>query len=301
MSRIAVRSYEEVEERRKETMTGVKKRSALDDVILLLFIIFAVVAVYFLVVSWAGFLPVDYLRDEAAAGVAALILLVHRLRSYHRNHSALGAIAFAFGDVVVFVGVLAAAAWVFVFPVIHPLPSETVAIGVVSLILISAMVMVFRFVQPITRTVQPDRDYSDIESSIRKLEAAVTHLTGRLPQGESRSDSATLDRLSSMMSELEAMRKEFATIRSSVPPPGSRPSTVVYSPGGVRAAPDFKGSSSEQVIVARSGGAQPGSPVMGQTPGVPDSTINNPWLDVLNKRRAKQPQAKPPEPSEPPP
>ena len=291
------RSYDEVEKRRQEEMTGGRKRSVPDDVLMLVFLVFTTVVVYFLVVSWAGMFPAEYPLVEGAAGVAALSLFAHRLRSYGRGHSALGALAYALGDVFVFGGVLAAVAWVFVFPVVHPVPGETVAVGVVSLVLISAMVVVLRFVQPVART-RPDRDYSDIESSMRKLEAAVTHLSGRLPQGESRADSATLERLSTMMSELEAMRKEFSTLRSTAPPPGARPSTVVYAPGGVRTAPDFKAQGQEQVAVAPPASALQAPQEEGGGRSVPDSTVGIPWLEVLARRRAKHPAAEPPEQGE---
>ena len=277
-------------------MTGVRKRSTLDDVVHLLFVVFAALAVNFLVVSWAGLFPASYALDGGTTGAAAFFLLAHRLRSYRRNHSALGAVAYALADIVVFVGVMAAAAWVFVFPLVHPLPSDTVAVGVISLVLISAMVVVLRFVQPITRAA-PDRDYSDIESSIRKLEVAVTRLGSRMPEGESNGDSATLDRLSTLMSELEAMRKEFATIRSSVPPQGSRPSTVVYGAAGVRAAPGFP-SGGEQVAVVRPPGGAANPQPAAAGPPVPESTVNNPWLDVLARRRTKRAPDNPSEPGQ---
>ena len=300
MSRSATRSYEEVESHRKEAMTGEKKRSVLDDLLMLIFAASTAGVVYLLVVAYAGFLPTDYTLDLAFGAVAVLSLFAHRLRAYHPRHSAPGTLAFAFGDVLIFLGVMAAAAWVFVFPVLHPLPGETIAVGVFSLLLISAMVVILRFVQPITRS-QPDREYTDIESSIRKLEVAVTRLSGRLPAGENRPDSATLDRLSAMMSELEAMRKEFATIRTSAPPPSSRPSAVVYSAGGVRASPDFStGAGRQEVTVVRPASGPPSAPATVLGPPVPDSTVNNPWLDVLARRRTKQPQAKAPEQSEPP-
>ena len=289
-----IRTYEEIEKHRKAAMAGEKKRSALDDILLIIFIAAAAVAIYLLVVPWTGLLPSDYPLAEGAAGLAVVFLLAHRLRAYRPHHSLAGTVAYAFTDLLAFLAMMAFAAWTLVFPLLHPLPSETVVVGVVSLVLIAAMVVVLRFVSPSVRR-GPDRTYSEIESSIRQLERAVTMLSGRIPQGETKPDPANSDRLSTMMRELEAMRKEFATMRSSAPPPGSPPSTVVYSQGSVRVASDFKSTSGGPVAVVQPSVREPPAPVMGQTPGVPDSTVNNPWLDVLNKRRAKPQPPRAPE------
>lgn len=289
------RTYEEAERRRAAALGRESLRSPTDDILLLVFVALAFFAVFSLIAPWSGIIPADFPLTTGSSAAAFLVLLVHRSRAYAETRSGLGAAAYALGDAMIYAGLMAAATWVLAFPLVNPLPSETVLVGVVSLVIISAFVVVLRFVQPgVVRG--PDRPYSDIESSIKQLEGAVTRLSSRLPQGEAKAEAGSSDRLTAMMGELEAMRKEFAALRASVPPPGARGGTVVFGVSKQRegTAPEPKKAQETVSVVRPEGGSAPPPPQEEMTaPSVPDSAVDNPWLNVLAKRRAKDPSTTP--------
>jgi hypothetical protein len=294
----SVRSYEEVEKRRSDALSGGGEPPRYVGILLVVFLAFAALTIYLLAGSSLGIAPANFTLPEATALVAAGSLFAYRLQTRRRRQPNGKSFLPALVDAVSFLGIVALAAWTFVFPVLYPLPQETAVIGVYSLILIAAMIVVLRFASPGLRA-RSDDAYSNIESSLRQLGKAVEQLSRRVPQSEGKTDPAVAERLSAMMGEVAAMKKELSTMKSSGPAlaGASNVKSVRVMAPQVKAVVtplaskrDAASPAPEEPIkvVAPEGGAR-WTAESGVS--VPEATVDNPWLDVLGKRRTKAPSA----------
>ena len=139
------RSYEEVEKRRSELITGVQSRSRGAAVLLIMFLAFATITLYLLFTQLIGVAPADFMVPEATALLATGSLLGYRIASRRRGGE--GSVGSALLDAAIFSGLIGLAVGTCAFPLIDPLPEETSVIGVYSLVLIAAMILVLRFTQ----------------------------------------------------------------------------------------------------------------------------------------------------------
>lgn len=284
-----VRSYEEIEKRRSGELAGEEGSSRGRMIILLVFLAFAALTIYLLAGSLVGLAPPTSVVPEVTALVAAGALFAYRMQT-RRGRAPGGSVRPALVDALVFLGILGLAAWTFVFPLLYPLPQQTAVIGVYSLILIAAMIVVLRFASPGLRG-RSDDGYADIEASLKRLGKAVDQLSRRVPQGEKNVDPAVAERLATMMGEVASMKKELSSIKAGGGPASgtsSVSSVRVYAPS---AKPVLVPRERVQPAAAGPSAARPeGGARWSAEDGisVPDSTVNNPWLDVLSKRRAKR-------------
>ena len=288
-------SYEELEKRRSSELTGEPSSPRSGRGLLVLFLAFATLTVYLLIGSYIGVAPVDYTYPEVTGLVAVVSLFGYRLLTRRRvpGKRSIGPVLL---DIAVFLGIAGLVVWTFLFPTIYPLPQESTIIGVYSLILIAAMIVVLRFTAPGLRG-RSDDSYADIESSLRQLGKAVEQLSRRAPSGEKSADPAVTDRLSAMMGEVAAMKKELSTIKAGGVPVATytNPSAVrVYAPKAV-VSPRDPAAPAEPTVpltVIKPEGNAKWTAEGGVS--VPDSTVDNPWLDVLAKRKAKAQAGSPP-------
>ena len=282
------RTYEEVEKRRGTALGVRPSTSSLASVLLVAFLITAGLFFYLLVIPWTGLAPPDYLLAEISAILAAVTLFGSRVMARHGRMSLMRASLLALTDTLAFVGFVGLATWTLVFPLLYPFPPEIIVVGVFALIVTAAMVVVLRFAQP-GASAKREGGYSDVEFTLKQLGEAVEELSRRLPKGERNVDPAVSERLATMMNEVAAMRKDFATMRSSGSPGEHQSFAVNPSVSGART---WKEPQAKPTVIARPvvAGGTPAPPPREQTPSgmaVPDSTVDNPWLDVLNKRKKK--------------
>jgi hypothetical protein len=249
------------------------------------------------VVSWA--IPAVY---TVGAGVlAGLSLLLLRAGSYREHHSLSGSVALGFLDVLAYLGVIGLAIWTFVFPIAHPFPSDmmlylfylpSLPIGVYSLAFIWAMLILVRVVlMPFTRPVT-EKLYRDIEGSLRELSDAVSQVEHRLQETGNTEDPQIGQKVTSMLNELSAVRKELSSLKGSGPLQREAPSAfsgfrVLAEPQGQVVMSSQKPSEQapKQVLTVIRPQAQP---VRQPESAVPDSMTDNPWLSVLAKRKATE-------------
>lgn len=282
-----MQSYEEVEKRRSYILRPRVRSSVLASVLLLGFLATTGLTFYLLVVPWTGLAPASYGLAEASAVLSAVFLFFNRLVSRRERMTPMRAALLSLTDALAFAGFLGLSAWTLVLPLLHPFPPEIVVVGVFALILTAAMAVVLRFVQPGASS-REGGAYSEVEFSLKKLGEAVEQLNKRLPQGNRDVDPAVTERLASMMGEVAAMRKEFATMRS-VPGAGSQPYVANPEVSGVRDAPGgvsrFSIKDVVKVVRPTAPKQAPQAPPRGTS--APESTVDNPWLDVLNRRKRK--------------
>lgn len=293
------RRFEGVERGRKLVVDAVKSR----DVATILFLVFvgtAAFTFYLLAVPWIGLGQTSYPVAEGSALVAAVSLFLNRMMTRSPLHTMLRSLLLALADTLVFAGFVGLATWTLVFPLLQPFPSAIVMVGVFSLIFTSAMFVVLRFVQP-SQAGRGAGAYSDVEVTLKHLGDAVEELSKRLPHDTRDVDPAVAERISSMMSEVAAMRKEFANLRTGAPSAGGPAYVANPQVSGQREAPTITPRQARPQIEAHRGAPTPrpqvGVPEEAASPplqeggqlvqGVPDSAVDNPWLDVLGRRRKK--------------
>jgi hypothetical protein len=292
-------SYQELEKRRVAQLTGPRNRRGLKLFLYVLFFALFVIFAYNLVTPMIG-LGADPAATFASGGFAALILWFLRYESYHKHHRVAAALSLGFMDVLAFIGFVGLVIWTFVFPIINPFPPgflidmfymPSLPIGVYSFVLLWGAFIILRLlIQPFTKP-PPERLYGDLEMSLKRMGDTVASLSQRLQTEDKASmDPALMERVSSMVSEVAAMRKELTTAKSQSPQPGRGLSS--YIPGsGVRSVPDQAGparaAAAEPVTVVASQAARP-APSQSSGQALPDSAVDNPWLSVLSKRRAEQ-------------
>jgi hypothetical protein len=289
-------TFEETEKRRADALAGPGRRRGLGVFLFVVFLGLTAALLYLIAAPYVGQLGNDYAATAGVGGLGGAVLLGLRFVAYRRAHSPAGALSLAFLDVLAWVGVVGVLIWSFVFPILNPFPPSTVLylfylpefpIGVYSLTFVWAMLIVLRVVlQPFTKP-PSDRVYADIESSLRKLTETVNQV-GRLRGADQKADPGLADKVSTIISEITAVRKELSTIKTSAPAPypagpGAPGLRVVAPPPKQVVVPK------EQAAAARPSPAE-GVPAGAPGAGIstPESTVDNPWLDVLSRRRAKK-------------
>ena len=255
------------------------------------------------VVSWA--IPPE---DTVGAGLlAGFSLFLLRAGSYREHHSLGGSVALGFLDVLAYLGVIGLSIWTFVFPIAHPFPPDTMLylfyvsslpIGVYSLAFIWAMLIVVRVVLlPFTRPVT-EKLYRDIEGSLRELSDAVSQVEHRLQETGNKGDPQIGQKVTSMLNELSAVRKELSSLKGSGV---QRENPAAFSGFRVLASPQTQVGTASQAPAEQAPKREltvirtQAKPVRQQEPAVPDSMTDNPWLGVLAKRKSAEPQKNPPE------
>jgi len=207
--------------------------------------------------------------------------------------------ALGFLDVLAYLGVIGLTIWTFVFPIAHPFPPDTMLylfylpalpIGVYSLAFIWAMLIAVRVVLlPFTRPVS-EKLFADIEGSLRKLSEAVSQVDHRLQETGGTEDPQIGQKVTSMLNELSAVRKELSSLKGS----GSlqREALPLFSGFRVLAQPQGQVEASSQRPAEQAPKQEltviqsQGQPVRQREPAIPDSMTDNPWLSVLAKRKA---------------
>jgi hypothetical protein len=102
-------------------------------------------------------------------------------------------------------------------------------------------------------------------------------------------DPALADKVSSIMSEITAVRKDLSTIKTAGPAVYSAPVASSVSSVRVVATQAPPPRPREQVAVVRPAPQEVQPRAEGGTGvAVPESAVDNPWLDVLSRRRAKK-------------
>ncbi|MDG6910198.1 MAG: hypothetical protein JRN08_07490 [Nitrososphaerota archaeon] len=287
-------TFEETERRRAAQLSGPKERKRLGRALFALFLILTLALIYLIAAPYTGELGDDYAATAGVGGLGGLILLGIRYISYRRAHAPPASLSLAVLDVLAWIGVVGVLVWSFVFPALHAFPAGTILylfylpqfpIGVYSLTFIWAMLIVLRVVlQPFTKP-PSERVYADIESSLRKLTDTVNQVGNTMRGTDQKVDPALVDKVSSIMSEITAVRKELSNIKTTGPAAFAAQPNVsslrVVAPQAKQAVVPR-----EQVAVARPEPAAAAAPDAGVS--VPDSTVDNPWLDVLTKRRKKE-------------
>jgi hypothetical protein len=286
-------TFEETEKRRMTQLAGPKDRKGLGALLLLLFLGSTVALLFLVVAPEAHAMAADYPLTGAVGAFGGLVLLAMRFGAYRKKRGAGASLSLAFLDIMAWVGVIGVLVWSFVFPILAPFPTDTILylfylpafpIGVYSLTFIWAMLIVLRVVlQPFTKP-PSEKVYADIETSLRKLTDTVSQVGQRMRGTDQKMDPAFVDKVSSIMSEITAVRHELSTIKTAGPSGFSVASPV----SGTRIwAPQEKAIvvPRESVAVMRPEASRGATPESGVS--VPESTIDNPWLDVLSKRRAK--------------
>ena len=293
-------TFEETEKRRAAQMAGPKKRRGINWFLFVVFLGLTGGLLYLIAAPYVGQLGNDYAETAGVGALGGLILLGLRFMGYRKQHSPQGALSLAFLDVLAWVGLVGVLVWSFVFPILNPFPPGTVLylfylpqfpIGVYSLTFVWAMLIVLRVVlQPFTKP-PSDRVYADIEASLRKLTDTVNQV-GRIRGADQKADPVLAEKVSSIMNEITAVRKELTTIKTSGPaaypgPTGGAGFRVMAPQPRQVVVPR------EQVTVVRQAqaeGPRKEAPVTGLS--APESTFDNPWLDVLSRRRAKKGEAR---------
>lgn len=290
-------TFEETEKRRAAQLAGPKSRKSLSAFLLLLSFVLTGGLLYLIIAPDAHLMDADYALTAGVGALGGLALFVMRFVYYRKSHGAPGSLSLAFLDVLAWVGVIGVFVWSFVFPILAPFPTGTILylfyvsafpIGVYSLTFLWAMLIVLRVVlQPFTKP-PSEKVYADIETSLRKLTDTVNQVGQKMRGTDQKMDPALVDKVSSIMSEITAVRKELSTIKTSGPTfstPASNVSSLrVMAPSARVVEPKPK----EQVAVVKPEGTARWTADAGVS--VPESTVDNPWLDVLSKRSAKKSQ-----------
>ena len=291
-------TFEETEKRRAALLRGARGMSKLTRYVLLVFAALTLALIYLIAAPYAGLLPTDYGATAGVGALGGLVLLGLRYSSYRKVHGPPGSLSLAFLDVMAWVGVVGVLVWSFIFPTIHSFPAGMILylfylpqfpIGVYSLTFIWAMLIVLRVVlQPFTKP-PSERVYADIESSLRKLTDTVNQVGLQMRGDDRKVDPALAEKVSSIMSEISAVRKDLSGIKTAGPAVYSAPAAANVSSVRVMAPqPRQAQQPREQVVVAR-----PQTPEVqpraqdGTGVAVPESTVDNPWLDVLARRKAR--------------
>jgi hypothetical protein len=289
-------TFEETEKRRADLLRGPDDSKGVGRGLLALFVILTLALIYLIAAPYTGQLGNDYAATAGVGALGAIVLLGARFMTYRKAHAGRASLSLAVLDVLAWLGVVGVLVWSFVFPALHAFPASTILylfylpqfpIGVYSLTFIWAMLIVLRVVlQPFTKP-PSEKVYADIESSLRRLTDTVDQVGQKMRGTDQKVDPALVEKVSSIMSEISAVRKELTTIKTTGSPvyaaPPAPSAVRVVVPQARQAAPPRV-----QATVAsapRTGTAPAPSAAPGDAP--PDSTVDNPWLDVLAKRKAK--------------
>jgi len=152
---------------------------------------------------------------------------------------------------------------------------------------------------PFTRPVT-EKLYRDIEGSLRELSDAVSQVEHRLQETGNTEDPQIGQKVTSMLNELSAVRKELSSLKGSGV---QRETPAAFTGFRVLAAPQAQVVKASQTQAERAPKQEltviraQAQPVRQQEPAVPDSMMDNPWLGVLAKRKAAE-QPKSPTESE---
>ncbi|MDG6988620.1 MAG: hypothetical protein JRN21_04765 [Nitrososphaerota archaeon] len=295
-------TFEEVEKRRLAALTGGRESKPLGLGLTLAFLALTVALLALIIAPVARLMPDDYAATAGVGALAGLSLFGMRFMSYMRKHGLAGAASLAFLDVLAWVGVIGILVWSFVFPVIGAFPAGTMLylfyirafpIGMYSLTFLWAMLVVLRVaLQPFTKP-PSERVYADIETSLGKLADTVALVGQRMKGPDQKMDPALAEKVSAIMSEVTAVRKELSTIKTTgpavyapTPSPGASSVRVMAPEARQVALPRERVTVLKPVAEAKREEAPAAA-------SAPDSTTDNPWLDVLAKRRAKKPDPAP--------
>ncbi len=266
--------------------------------LLVVFVALTAALIYLIAAPYVGQLSNDYGATAAVGALGGLILLGLRYSSYRKVHGPPGSLSLALLDVMAWVGVVGVFVWSFVFPTLHSFPAGMILylfylpqfpIGVYSLTFIWAMLIVLRVVlQPFTKP-PSERVYADIESSLRKLTDTVNQVGLQMKGNDRKVDPALAEKVSSIMSEITAVRKDLSGIKTSGSAVYSAPAAANVSSVRVMAPqPRQAPQPRDQVVVARPQAPEVQPRAEGGTGvAVPESTVDNPWLDVLARRKAR--------------
>ncbi len=291
-------TFEETEKRRAALLRGPRSPKKAARPLLVVFVALTLALIYLIAAPYVGQLSNDYAATAGVGALGALVLLGLRYPYYRKVHTPSGSLSIAFLDVMAWVGVVGVLVWSFVFPTLHSFPASMVLylfylpqfpIGVYSLTFIWAMLIVLRVVlQPFTKP-PSERVYADIESSLRKLTDTVNQVGLQMRGTDRKVDPALADKVSSIMSEITAVRKDLSTIKTAGPAVYSAPAASSVSSVRVVATQASPSRPREQVTVVRPAPQEAQPRAEGGTGvAVPESAVDNPWLDVLSRRRAKK-------------
>ncbi|MDG6917739.1 MAG: hypothetical protein JRM85_09125 [Nitrososphaerota archaeon] len=290
-------TFEEAERRRAALSKRPQGAVGRARFLLAAFVVLTVALVYLIAAPYAGELSNDYAATAGVGALGGLALLGLRFSSYRKVHGPPGSLSLAFLDVMAWVGVVGVVVWSFVFPVMHPFPADTVLylfylpqfpIGVYSLTFLWAMLIVFRVaLQPFTKP-PSERVFADIESTLRKLTDTVNKVGLQMKGDDQKVDPALAEKVTSIMSEITAVRKDLSGLKTAAPAVYTAPAAASVSSVRVM-APQPRQAAPPKVQVAASPAAPEIQPRAegGTGVAVPESAVDNPWLNVLAKRRAK--------------
>ena len=291
-------TFEETEKRRAAMLQGSRRVGRGTRPLLVVFVALTAALIYLIATPYVGQLSNDYGATAAVGALGGLILLGLRYSSYRKVHGPPGSLSLALLDVMAWVGVVGVFVWSFVFPTLHSFPAGMILylfylpqfpIGVYSLTFIWAMLIVLRVVlQPFTKP-PSERVYADIESSLRKLTDTVNQVGLQMKGNDRKVDPALAEKVSSIMSEITAVRKDLSGIKTSGSAVYSAPAAANVSSVRVMAPqPRQAPQPRDQVVVARPQAPEVQPRAEGGTGvAVPESTVDNPWLDVLARRKAR--------------
>jgi hypothetical protein len=291
-------TFEETEKRRAAMLQGSRRVGRGTRPLLVVFVALTAALIYLIAAPYVGQLSNDYGATAAVGALGGLILLGLRYSSYRKVHGPPGSLSLALLDVMAWVGVVGVFVWSFVFPTLHSFPAGMILylfylpqfpIGVYSLTFIWAMLIVLRVVlQPFTKP-PSERVYADIESSLRKLTDTVNQVGLQMKGNDRKVDPALAEKVSSIMSEITAVRKDLSGIKTSGSAVYSAPAAANVSSVRVMAPqPRQAPQPRDQVVVARPQAPEVQPRAEGGTGvAVPESTVDNPWLDVLARRKAR--------------
>ena len=291
-------TFEETEKRRAAMLQGSRRVGRGTRPLLVVFVALTAALIYLIAAPYVGQLSNDYGATAAVGALGGLILLGLRYLSYRKVHGPPGSLSLALLDVMAWVGVVGVFVWSFVFPTLHSFPAGMILylfylpqfpIGVYSLTFIWAMLIVLRVVlQPFTKP-PSERVYADIESSLRKLTDTVNQVGLQMKGNDRKVDPALAEKVSSIMSEITAVRKDLSGIKTSGSAVYSAPAAANVSSVRVMAPqPRQAPQPRDQVVVARPQAPEVQPRAEGGTGvAVPESTVDNPWLDVLARRKAR--------------
>ncbi len=297
-------SYEEAEKKRAAELTGPRYGRDSSRPLLILILIVTLAFVYLIVAPVAHLMDTNYSLTAGVGALGGLILFASRQGTYRKNHSMRGSLSLAFLDVLAWIGVIGVVVWSFVFPVIAAFPASTLLylfyipafpIGMYSLTFLWAMLIVLRVIlDPFTKP-PSEKLYADIETSLRRLTETVAKV-GLAKGPEQTVDPKLVDKVSSIMTEITAVRKELSSIKGSgfeVRPAPSIVSSVRVMASQVRTVVP---KPREDVTVVKPTGGPAKAQWTETGISVPESTVDNPWLAVLSKRsdkkRSKEPEEK---------
>lgn len=232
---------------------------------------------------------------------ACFFLFAWRLVAYGQKRGVAATISLAFFDVVAYLSFLGGIIWAFILPVIRQFPatmiidlfySPNLPIGVYSLVLGMGLVIVIRalFV-PFTRP-PSEQAYGQIEAMLAKLNDNIYQMGKKLEDAGDSVDPTMADKVTSMVNELSAVRRELSSIKSSGGIPtggggqGASGFRVMAPPqAGVREAPK------EVVAVVKNEPLATPQQRTASGKAVPDSMVDNPWLTVLARRGSSKREA----------